>query len=109
MSVELKVTLPRTEPDIVLDGLNLAIRQSEPFINWTILDKFVRNDMGLADEGDLRRAVEWAAEEVKVLAAKVEQAERLAASLKVQLEDETDRPIYEALVGLGWVPPGGWE
>lgn len=107
MSIELNIKLPRTEPDIVAEGLNLAIRQNEPFINWTIIDKFVRSDMGLADEIDLRRAVEWAAEEIKVLALKVEKTERLAADLKVRLDDETDRPIYEALTALGWTPPGG--
>ena len=99
------------EPHIQLDlgNRNFQIADQSAFINWTILDKFVRNDMGLADEGDLRRAVEWAAEEIKVLALKVEETERLAADLKVRLDDETDQPLREALVTLGWTPPGGWE
>ena len=84
----------------------LQISDQPAFINWTILHKFIANDMGLSDESDLRRAVEWAAEEIKVLAVKVKQSEKLAASLKVQLEDETDRPLREALVALGWTPPG---
>lgn len=99
------------EPNLAYDKptRTLHIADQTAFINWTVLDKFVRNDMGLADETDLRRAVEWAAEEIKVLAIKVEKAESLAADLKVQLDDETDRPIYEALTTLGWTPPGGRE
>lgn len=84
----------------------LHISDQPAFINWTVLDKFVRNDMGLCDEGDLRRAVSWAADEIKALAVKFEQAERLAVLLKSRLEDETDKPLREALVGLGWRPPG---
>lgn len=96
------------EPHIKHEGRarTLHIADEAAFINWTVLDHFARDDMGLSDESDLRRAVVWAKEEIKTLAFKVEEAEARAAVLKVQLDDETDRPIWEALRELGWTPPG---
>lgn len=110
--MNLTITLPRTEPDIVLDGRNLAIRQNEPFINWTILDKFIRSDMGLSDAADLRRAVVWLTDEVKIQARLVDTLRRQARDAESEcdeLRNATDTPIAEALKALGWTPPGSDE